>query len=716
MATPESSRISSSSLSSATETPSTIIESTSPPALPEPLPQNPSNGEKLPALNDPRFQILERLGGGMADVYLAHQIKEDTRDILRKVVLKRIRKQTDDADARNRHEREAKILMNLKDRNVVTIHDAFESQGVLWLCLEYLEEGTLESYMRPERKDRIGQKDGARRRPLNERVVARLVKDLSETMKRVHAEGVWHRDLKPSNILLEKDENGTFFGFTAKITDFGLAWMADENPSTTTGRVLGTQNYISPEAAGGSPSEIDAQTDVYGLGAILFDLLTGSPPGHPFQEEKWFDKIRAGLSDVSCNFRDICLSCLQREKKERYKSAEQLATALGRFLNPANPTDNSRQHHSPVLVAMLRSGDLDYTRDIRDGFRQELIENNRMVEIIDRFGPSIPGKASEEIWNLKFRELQERQSMARGYDYYVGIGTKACLVLREKLGQEFGQTPFLFLALTNPRHEQFVQSTGAETPDGKRSDDSQIAGLGYTSSANDTLIYIKNRLFPGFDRLKIRFVYWDRFPQDEVAAEDLRKLKVGAGWPDDFLTFKRVRRFPKLADLEDPKVLYFGWYTFSMMFEDMRGIEILKKRNVIATARGTARDGLALAAVCPDDWVVGRDGAKILIHHHITAEKLGTVPVRMPPLHHWINTDLLSRLEIHPDLAEKAIQGAYEIFGSQPQKAPRKEGAGLARDRKRKCVISSRPPILPFIPNAVAAWQSWQCGTQLPSN
>jgi serine/threonine-protein kinase len=159
-----------------------------------------------------------------------------------------------------------------------------------------------------------------------------LVETLAAAMHEAHKAGIVHRDLKPANVLLGADG-------TPKVTDFGLARRLDEPGQTRTGAVVGTPSYMAPEQASGNGKEAGPAADVYALGAILYDCLTGRPP---FRAATAWDTIAQVLHEepvspallnaqVPRDLETICLKCLQKDPKKRYLSAQELADDLRRF-------------------------------------------------------------------------------------------------------------------------------------------------------------------------------------------------------------------------------------------------------------------------------------------------------------------------------------------------------------------------------------------------
>jgi WD40 repeat protein len=262
----------------------------------------------------PGYEILGVLGqGGMGVVYQARQIRLD-----RVVALKVIRHgQNADPEQRRRFQAEARAVGQLQHPHIVRVFEVGEHQGLPYFSLEVCPGGTL------------GRKlaDTSPAAPQ----AAVLVEKLAAAMHAAHEAGILHRDLKPANVL-----------FTAagepKVADFGLAkWLGDPGP-TRTGAVLGTASYMAPEQAGGN-KEVGPAADVWALGAILYECLTGRPP---FQAATALATLRQVVSEepapvwrlrpkVPHDLAAICHKCLQKDPTNRYGSAAALAEDLRRF-------------------------------------------------------------------------------------------------------------------------------------------------------------------------------------------------------------------------------------------------------------------------------------------------------------------------------------------------------------------------------------------------
>jgi serine/threonine-protein kinase len=288
------------------------------------------------------FELLAELGrGGMGVVYKARQ-----KSLGRVVALKMVREaHLSSAADRARFQYEAEAAARLQHANIVTVHEVGTHDGQAYFCMEYVEGQTL--------AQRVAA-DG----PLPPREAARLVAAIARAVQHAHAQGVVHRDLKPSNILLSvvnspsslvtpgvtKAVNQglmtTDYGPIPKVSDFGLAKQLNRTESLTrTGAVVGTPSYMSPEQATGR-KDLTPLADVYSLGAILYELLTGRPP---FRAATPVDTLLLVLEQEPVAPRDlngnvprelelVCLKCLQKPPELRYDSAAALADDLEAFL------------------------------------------------------------------------------------------------------------------------------------------------------------------------------------------------------------------------------------------------------------------------------------------------------------------------------------------------------------------------------------------------
>jgi ABC-type amino acid transport substrate-binding protein len=264
------------------------------------------------------YEILEELGrGGMGVVYKAHQISLN-RVVALKMVLAGAHASPEELA---RFRREAEAAAQLQHPNIVQVYEIGEQNGCPYFSLEFVDGGSLTQRLH--------------RTPQPARSSAQLVETLARAVHAAHQHGTIHRDLKPDNVLLTSDG-------VVKITDFGLAKRLEaEAGQTKTGTILGTPSYMAPEQAGGKHRGVGPRADIYALGAILYELLTGSPP---FGEQSPLDTLLQVLEReparprslnpaVPRDLETICLKAMAKEPHQRYASAHELAEDLARFLN-----------------------------------------------------------------------------------------------------------------------------------------------------------------------------------------------------------------------------------------------------------------------------------------------------------------------------------------------------------------------------------------------
>jgi serine/threonine protein kinase len=264
------------------------------------------------------YTVVCEIGrGGMGVVYRARQ-QSLNRVVALKMILPGALASGDDLQ---RFRIEAEATAGLKHPRIVTVHEVGEVEGCHYYSMDFIEGISLAQKL----------KDG----PLSSRSAARYVQTVAKAIHHAHRKGILHRDLKPSNILLDAEDE-------PHVTDFGLAKrMGGDSGQTRTGAVLGTPSYMAPEQAGGKLKELGPATDVYGLGAILYECLTGRPP---FQAATPVDTVMQVIErdpappslvnpGVERDLETICLKCLEKHAANRYASAEELADDLRRYLD-----------------------------------------------------------------------------------------------------------------------------------------------------------------------------------------------------------------------------------------------------------------------------------------------------------------------------------------------------------------------------------------------
>lgn len=280
-----------------------------------PGPVYPAKKPALPFFFDD-YELLEEVArGGMGVVYRARQVSLD-----RIVAVKLIRSDGPEfADLVDRFRVERRAAAALRHPGIVAIYAAGEVAGQHFYSMEYVDGETLSSMAR---------------QGCSGVEAARIVRDAARAVDYAHQRGVLHRDLKPSNIMLDHDG-------CVKITDFGLAkQIANNNELTTTGQILGTPSFMSPEQALGDREVINAQSDIYSLGAVLYALLTGRPP----HERKTvgmtllavmhdtLQKPRVINPAIDEDLERICIKCLEKQPNIRFSTAGELASALDQYL------------------------------------------------------------------------------------------------------------------------------------------------------------------------------------------------------------------------------------------------------------------------------------------------------------------------------------------------------------------------------------------------
>jgi TolB-like protein/predicted Ser/Thr protein kinase/Tfp pilus assembly protein PilF len=273
------------------------------------------------------YELLEVVGrGGQGVVYRAHQ-----KSLNRTVALKMISLGSWATEAHlKRFRREAEAAASLEHSGIVPIYEVGEGDGCCYFSMRFVEGGQLDQVMKRE--------------PISLRDATELIAKVARTVHYAHEHGIVHRDIKPGNILV--DAKGE-----PLLTDFGLARLVEaESTVTRTKEVMGTPSYMAPEQAVGNNAAVSSATDVYGLGAVLYQLLTGHPP---FAGGTTYETIKLVLDTeprqprslnpkIDRDLSTICLKCLEKDPKRRYSSALALADDLERWLK-----------HEPILARRI---------------------------------------------------------------------------------------------------------------------------------------------------------------------------------------------------------------------------------------------------------------------------------------------------------------------------------------------------------------------------
>ena len=269
-----------------------------------------------------RYKILDHLGtGGMATVWLGYDTILD-----RQVAIKTFKIDANDEDAVKRFNREAKAVTSLSHPNIVSIYDVENEGEFYYLILEYVEGMTLKDYM--IKNPRI---------PIE--TIVHIAKQIAAGLSHAHQNGIIHRDIKPQNILMNEN-------LTCKITDFGIARAYGDTTLTQTNQMLGTVYYLSPEQARGNVAT--AQSDIYSLGILIFEMITGQIPfkgesavaialKHLQEELPDIDKYR---ENVPQSVKNIVLQATMKNPNERYISSKELFDDLSTVLNPERLYEN----------------------------------------------------------------------------------------------------------------------------------------------------------------------------------------------------------------------------------------------------------------------------------------------------------------------------------------------------------------------------------------
>lgn len=403
----------------------------------------PGRPDEAPGPSLPGYQILGELGhGGMGVVYKARH-----RSLNRLVALKVIRAGAyAGPEVAARFRAEAEMVARFQHPNIIQVYEVGDHEGIEYLALEYAAGGSLQEKLAGN--------------PQDPAAAAALAETLARVVHYAHQRGIVHRDLKPANVVLTEEG-------IPKVTDFGLAKLLEhEEGLTSTEAILGTPSYMAPEQVRGDSREITPAADVYALGAILYEMLTGRPPFKGATPLSTLEQVASQepLAPSSLqrhlprDLETICLKCLEKEIHRRYASAWELADDLRRFLDgrpiTAHPTSTWRRvwkwaKRRPstatalgsvaAAVLVLLAGALDYNTRLRLAVKQ--------------------ARAAEQRAETSARSAVEQRNLAlKAFDE---------LIYQEKLG-ETPQTRSFRRSILNAAIvglEELARSAEASLPD-----------------------------------------------------------------------------------------------------------------------------------------------------------------------------------------------------------------------------------------------------------
>lgn len=343
--------------------------------------------EKLP-VEFGRYRLLDRLGtGGMGTVYLA----EDTQ-LERQVALKLPQFGSDsDSQMVQRFYREAKAAATISHPGLCSVYDVGDIAGTHFLTMEYIKGRSFAECLKAG--DRFSDED-----------IVRIIRDIAAALEEAHQKGVVHRDLKPANIMIDEEGNPT-------VTDFGLARRSDDEATQLThhGQIVGTPAYMSPEQVDGNLEKIGPASDVYSLGVVLFELLTGQRPFQGSTAAIFGQIMTADVpsmsdirGDLDPQLEVICRKMMSRQIEDRFPSMQEVVQAMEAWLATANQpqSDFPRRIRTQMPVALLAVGLLivaGYVIRIKTSTGEVVVESSVPGVTVDIFRD---GEPAVEGWEL----------------------------------------------------------------------------------------------------------------------------------------------------------------------------------------------------------------------------------------------------------------------------------------------------------------------------
>ncbi|MBI3270749.1 MAG: protein kinase [Planctomycetes bacterium] len=389
-------------------------------------PATPAPPRRLAKLG--KYELVQELGrGGMGVVYKAYHTELEAYFALKVVLHGR----AEDTDSMKRFRREARAAARLRHPGIATVFDIGEEEGKTYFVMEYVEGKSLAKVLADPAATGLSSppvptplaEGGSmpsrcaprQRCALPALVAARLTREIAEALQAAHDAGVLHRDLKPSNVMFDRAGR-------TKLVDFGLAKIVDAPGSLRTpdGAILGTPAYMSPEQAQGRVGELGVRSDVYQLGALFYELLTGRPPHEGTSALHILTRVVAAepprprvlVPALPQAAESICLKCLEKDPVRRYATAAEVAADLGRFLDSrpvhAPAVSNSkrlwrkavraRRVVAPSLAALLLAGGLGIY--LMRGGRDSAESEARVAPLLESARGSLD-RAAQRLWYTK---------------------------------------------------------------------------------------------------------------------------------------------------------------------------------------------------------------------------------------------------------------------------------------------------------------------------
>lgn len=376
-----------------------------------------------------RFQIKQVLGsGGFATVFLACDLRLGRQVAVKVFDMATVTKESFESQFLF----EARTMAELRHSGLVAIFDAGVDGALWYLVMEYVAGPSLAEWLTTAQNR------------LSFSVAAKIAAQLAEAVQYAHSRGKLHCDIKPSNVLLEPSAENAEFPYSARLSDFGLARHLDGKEAAVSNRIVGgTPRYMAPEQVTGKSDELTVATDVYGLGCVLFEMLTGSAPFAGITSRDWWKvagrmpiRVDSRYANVPADLAAICDKCLRIAPHERYATARELQTDLQNYLagkpvharplGPAASLVRWVKRYPAVtglgtsLVSCLFIGIIVITNLYhRERFQRQLAESKRQIarQAVD----DMYGTFSEDyLFHAPHMQLEYRLFVEKALEFYEG--------------------------------------------------------------------------------------------------------------------------------------------------------------------------------------------------------------------------------------------------------------------------------------------------------